>query len=105
MRCQIHMEIAQIEDEEDRTEVAIGHIQKALILDGTGQYQNFLKMYLHRLQLRTTLYTKPQRVEDQAAMILEQVRLFNVNSALIIQLVVITYCIYMIVLNLFNFLK
>ncbi|XP_018424750.1 PREDICTED: cilia- and flagella-associated protein 46-like, partial [Nanorana parkeri] len=74
MRCQIHMEIAQIEDEEDRTEVAIRHIQKALVLDGTGQYQNFLKMYLHRLHLRATLYTKPQRAEDQAAMILEQAK-------------------------------
>ncbi|XP_077311369.1 cilia- and flagella-associated protein 46 isoform X2 [Lithobates pipiens] len=77
MRCQIHMEIAQIEDEDDRTEVAIKHIQKALDLDGTGQYQNFLKMYLHRLQLRATLYTKPERVEDQAAMILEQAKQSN----------------------------
>lgn len=92
MRCQIHMEIAQIEDEEDRTEVAIRHIQKALVLDGTGQYQNFLKTYLHRLQLRATLYTKPQRAEDQAAMILEQVILLSDNSAFMIQLAVIRFC-------------
>nr|DBA15094.1 TPA: hypothetical protein GDO54_004351 [Pyxicephalus adspersus] len=81
MRCQIHMEIAQIEDEEDRTEVAIGHLQKALALDSTGQYQNFLKMYLHRLQLRATLYTKPQRVEDQASMILEQAKQSSIKNS------------------------
>ncbi|XP_063818084.1 cilia- and flagella-associated protein 46 isoform X2 [Pseudophryne corroboree] len=74
MRCQIHLEIAQIEKEEDRIEVAIGHIQKALILGGNGEYQNLLKTCLHRLQLRATLYTKPQCPEDQAAMIIEQAK-------------------------------
>ncbi|XP_068112949.1 cilia- and flagella-associated protein 46 isoform X2 [Hyperolius riggenbachi] len=77
MRCQIHIEIAQIEEQEDRIEVAIEHVLKAVNLDGNGQYQNFLKMYLHRLQLRATLYTKPQRAEDQAAMILEQAKQSN----------------------------
>ncbi|XP_075699341.1 cilia- and flagella-associated protein 46 isoform X2 [Rhinoderma darwinii] len=77
MRCQIHLEIAQIEEEDDRIEVAIRHLEKALILDGNRQYQNHLKSYLHRLQLRTTLYTKPQRAEDQAAMIIEQAKQSN----------------------------
>ncbi|XP_075034359.1 cilia- and flagella-associated protein 46 [Mixophyes fleayi] len=80
MRCQIHMEISQIEEEEDRIEVAIMHIQKALILDSNGQYQNLLKAYLHRLQLRATLYTKPQCPEDQAAMIIEQAKQASVKD-------------------------
>ncbi|KAM9325060.1 LOW QUALITY PROTEIN: cilia- and flagella-associated protein 46 [Gastrophryne carolinensis] len=74
MRCQIYMEIAQMEDEEDRAELAIGQLQKALALNGDGKYKNFLNVCLHRLQLRAALYTKPQRAEDQAAMILEQAK-------------------------------
>ncbi|XP_056385225.1 cilia- and flagella-associated protein 46 isoform X2 [Hyla sarda] len=81
IRCQIHLEIAQIEEEDDRIEVAIRHLEKALSLDGNGQYQNHLKTYLHRLQLRTTLYTKPQRVEDQAAMIIEQAKQSNTKDS------------------------
>ncbi|KAM4033890.1 cilia- and flagella-associated protein 46 isoform 2-T2 [Anomaloglossus baeobatrachus] len=81
MRCQIHLEIAQIEEEEDRIEVAIKHLEKALALDGNGQYQNHLQGYLHRLQLRNTLYTKPQRAEDQAAMIIEQAKQSNAKDS------------------------
>ncbi|XP_044154029.1 cilia- and flagella-associated protein 46 [Bufo gargarizans] len=81
MRCQIHLEIAQLEEEDDRIEAAIRHLEKALSLDGNGQYQSHLKCYLHRLQLRTTLYTKPQRAEDQAAMILEQAKQSNAKDS------------------------
>ncbi|KAG9484777.1 hypothetical protein GDO78_008080 [Eleutherodactylus coqui] len=78
---QIHLEIAQIEEDDDRIEVAISHLEKALTLDGDGPYQNHLKSYLHRLQLRTTLYTKPQCAEDQAAMIIEQAKQSNAKDS------------------------
>ncbi|KAM3912864.1 cilia- and flagella-associated protein 46 [Leptodactylus fuscus] len=80
-RCQIHLEIAQIEEEEDRIDVAIRHLEKALTLDDSGQYQNYLRSFLHRLQLRITLYTKPQRAEDQAAMIIEQAKQSNAKDS------------------------
>ncbi|XP_073402610.1 cilia- and flagella-associated protein 46 [Dendrobates tinctorius] len=81
MRCQIHLEIAQIEEDDDRIEVAIKHLDKALALDGNGQYQTHLRGYLHRLQLRTALYTKPERAEDQAAMIIEQAKQSNAKDS------------------------
>jgi len=36
-------------------------------------YTSRLNTTLHRLQLRTELYTKPERNEDMAASIIEQV--------------------------------
>jgi len=36
-------------------------------------YKSRLQVSLHRLQLRTQLYTKPERSEDTAASIIEQV--------------------------------
>ncbi|XP_075468672.1 cilia- and flagella-associated protein 46 isoform X5 [Ascaphus truei] len=76
-RCQVHMEVAQIEEDDDRIEVALEHIQKALLLDDNGQYQNTLKVHRHRLQLRATLYKKPVDLEDQAAMLIEQAKQSN----------------------------
>ncbi|XP_069609930.1 cilia- and flagella-associated protein 46 [Ranitomeya imitator] len=81
MRCQIHLEISQIEEEDDRIEVAIKHLEKALALDGNGQYQTHLRGYLHRLQLQTALYTKPERAEDQATMIIEQAKQSNAKDS------------------------
>ncbi|KAM8924779.1 cilia- and flagella-associated protein 46 [Pelodytes ibericus] len=77
LRCQIHLEVAHIEEDEDRIEAALQHIQKALLLNNGGQYKNFLEECLHRLQLRTTLYKKPERSEDQATMIIEQAKQCN----------------------------
>ncbi|XP_053548919.1 cilia- and flagella-associated protein 46-like [Bombina bombina] len=77
LRCQIHLEIAYIEEEEDHIEVALKHIQKALLLDNNGQYESVLKAYLHRLQLSVTLYKKPEGLEDQAALIIEQAKQSN----------------------------
>ncbi|XP_053305919.1 cilia- and flagella-associated protein 46 [Spea bombifrons] len=77
LRCQIHLEIAHIEEDEDRVEVALRHAREALRLNGNGQYQNFLKAFLHRLQLRATLYKKPESSEDQATMIIEQAKQCN----------------------------
>ncbi|KAG8435302.1 hypothetical protein GDO86_013309 [Hymenochirus boettgeri] len=75
-QCQIHLEIAKIEEDEDHIESAIKHIHRALIFD-SGQYQNYLNSFLHRLKLRATLYTNPERLEDRAAMIIEQAKLTN----------------------------
>uniref|UniRef100_A0A8C5PTU7 Cilia and flagella associated protein 46 n=1 Tax=Leptobrachium leishanense TaxID=445787 RepID=A0A8C5PTU7_9ANUR len=82
LRCQIHLEVAHIEEDEDRIEAAIGNIEKALVLNDGRRYQNFLKAFLHRLQLRATLYKKPERLEDQATMIIEQAKQCNSKDPL-----------------------
>ncbi|XP_031761821.1 cilia- and flagella-associated protein 46 isoform X2 [Xenopus tropicalis] len=74
LRCQIHLEVAQIEEDEDRIESAIKHVEKALIFDDGAAYQNYLKSYLHRLQLRAMLYSTPEGLEDRATMIIEQAK-------------------------------
>ncbi|XP_043912815.1 cilia- and flagella-associated protein 46 [Protopterus annectens] len=73
-RCQVHVEIAQIEDDEDQIESAIEHAKKALHLDEKLCSHEFLEVLLHRLQLRATLYETPKSSEDHAAMIIEQCR-------------------------------
>uniref|UniRef100_K7FN67 Cilia and flagella associated protein 46 n=1 Tax=Pelodiscus sinensis TaxID=13735 RepID=K7FN67_PELSI len=74
LRCQVHMEIAHIEEDEDRIEAAMEHFQKAIYLDNNGQYQEHLKMAFHRLHLCTMLYKSPERLEDQAIMMIEQAK-------------------------------
>uniref|UniRef100_A0A8C8R7Q7 Cilia and flagella associated protein 46 n=1 Tax=Pelusios castaneus TaxID=367368 RepID=A0A8C8R7Q7_9SAUR len=74
LRCQVHMEIARIEENEDRIEAAMEHFQKAIYLDNNGQYQEHLKMAFHRLHLCTMLYKSPERLEDQAIMMIEQAK-------------------------------
>ncbi|XP_074855679.1 cilia- and flagella-associated protein 46 [Carettochelys insculpta] len=74
LRCQVHMEIARIEEDEDRIETAMEHFQKAIYLDNNGQYQEHLKMAFHRLHLCTMLYKSPERLEDQAIMMIEQAK-------------------------------
>ena len=44
-----------------------------MLLDDGGVYQERLGTLLKRLQLRATIYTTPERPEDLAAMIIEQV--------------------------------
>ncbi len=44
------------------------------MLDDDGFYSERLGTLLTRLQLRASLYTTPERPEDVAAMIIEQVR-------------------------------
>ena len=46
---------------------------QAVQFDVDGVYKSRLEVALHRLQLRSQLYTKPDRSEDTAAMIIEQV--------------------------------
>lgn len=73
LRCQVHMEIARIEENGDRIEAAMEHLKKAIYLDNNGQYQEHLKMAFNRLHLCTMLYKSPERLEDQAIMMIEQV--------------------------------
>ncbi|XP_069720254.1 cilia- and flagella-associated protein 46 [Phaenicophaeus curvirostris] len=74
LRCQVHMEIARIEESDDRIEAAMEHLQKAIHLDSSGQYQEHLKLTLNRLRLCTMLYKSPERPEDWAVMIIEQAK-------------------------------
>lgn len=73
MRCQIHAELAVIEEEAERLEPAMQHLHTALDLDESGQFQQRLSFSLHLLQLRSKLYSTPTRPEDQAAMLIQQV--------------------------------
>lgn len=70
----MHTELAKCEEAEDQLEYAVTHLRKALELDDSGQYGDRLRTALTRLQLRATLYQTPERPEDLAAMIIEQVR-------------------------------
>lgn len=74
MRCQVHMELAYIEQDEDRLEPAMEHLQKAMRLDSLGLYQDKMKIAYNRLQLCTMLYQSPDRPEDKATMAIEQVQ-------------------------------
>lgn len=72
-RCQVHMEIARIEEDGDRMEAAMEHVQKAMHLDKKGQHQEYLRLTFNRLHLCTALHNSPERPEDQAAVMIEQV--------------------------------
>ena len=48
-------------------------VLQALMLDDGSVYQERLEVMLRRLELRSQLYRQPERPEDQAAMIIEQV--------------------------------
>ncbi|KAI4874895.1 hypothetical protein NFI96_034468 [Prochilodus magdalenae] len=74
MRCQVHAELAAIEEEEQRLETALKHLQTALVLDEKGQQHQRLSSSLHLLQLHTSLYTTPVRPEDRAALLIQQAR-------------------------------
>ncbi|GAA6097380.1 cilia- and flagella-associated protein 46 isoform X2, partial [Tachysurus ichikawai] len=74
IRCQIHAELAAIEEEAERLEPAAQHLQAALGLDESGQCQQRLSFSLYLIQQRSNLYTTPTRPEDQAAMLLQQTK-------------------------------
>nr|XP_020735663.1 cilia- and flagella-associated protein 46 [Odocoileus virginianus texanus] len=74
LRCQVHLEMAHIEEDADRLEPAMEHLKKAMLLDGLGLYQDKIRMALNRLQLCTTLYQVPARDEDKATMAIEQAK-------------------------------
>ncbi|KAF0027185.1 hypothetical protein F2P81_019926 [Scophthalmus maximus] len=72
MRCQVHSELAVIEEEEGRLEASLTHLQKAMLLDNGTQGER-LSSALRLLQLRATLYQTPSRAEDKAAKLMQQV--------------------------------
>uniref|UniRef100_A0A8C7V183 Cilia and flagella associated protein 46 n=1 Tax=Oncorhynchus mykiss TaxID=8022 RepID=A0A8C7V183_ONCMY len=74
MRCQVHSELAVIEEEEGRLEPALLHLQRALLLDERGVHHERLTSALNLLQLRGTLYQTPSSTEDQAAMLIQQAK-------------------------------
>uniref|UniRef100_UPI0037E7646D cilia- and flagella-associated protein 46 n=1 Tax=Semicossyphus pulcher TaxID=241346 RepID=UPI0037E7646D len=73
MRCQVHLELAVIEEEEGRLEAALTHLQKASLLDN-GTQRERLSSALRLLQLRGTLDQMPPRTEDKAAMLMQQTK-------------------------------
>ncbi|KAM6203864.1 cilia- and flagella-associated protein 46 [Sarcoramphus papa] len=74
LRCQVHMEIARIEEDGDRIEAAVEHLQKAIHLNNSGQYQEHLRLTFNRLRMCTMLYKSPERLEDRAVMMIEQAK-------------------------------
>jgi len=62
-------------------------VLQAIQFDVEHVYKSRLEVALHRLQLRSQLYSKPDRSEDAAAMIIEQVMLCHC-SAVSTQLIV-----------------
>ncbi|XP_034078590.1 LOW QUALITY PROTEIN: cilia- and flagella-associated protein 46 [Gymnodraco acuticeps] len=73
MRCQVHSELAVIEEEDGRLEASLTHLQKAMLLDN-GTQQERLSSAVGLLQLRGTLYQTTSRAEDKAAMLMQQAR-------------------------------
>ncbi|KAJ8793985.1 hypothetical protein J1605_003395 [Eschrichtius robustus] len=73
-RCQVHMEMAYIEEDEGRLEAAMAHLKKAMLLDTLDLHQDELKMAFNRLQLCATLYQVPERAEDKATLAIEQAK-------------------------------
>ncbi|XP_068054496.1 cilia- and flagella-associated protein 46 [Anomalospiza imberbis] len=74
LRCQVHMEIARIEEDGDRLEAALEHLQKAMHLNNSGQYQEHLRLNFNRLHLSAMLYESPEQLEDQVVMLIEQAK-------------------------------
>lgn len=72
MRCQLHSELAAIEEEQGRLEASLTHLQQALLLDN-GTQQDRLSSAVHLLQLRATLDQTPSRDEDKAASLMQKV--------------------------------
>ncbi|XP_059214821.1 cilia- and flagella-associated protein 46 [Centropristis striata] len=73
MRCQVHSELAVIEEEEGRLQASLTHLHKAMQLDN-GTQRERLSSAFRLLQLRGTLYQTPSRAEDKAAMLMQQAR-------------------------------
>ncbi|XP_056351637.1 cilia- and flagella-associated protein 46 [Oenanthe melanoleuca] len=74
LRCQVHMEIARIEEDGERLEAALEHLQKAMHLNNSEQYGEHLRLSFRRLRLSAMLYESPEHREDQAVMLIEQAK-------------------------------
>ncbi|CAG6017918.1 unnamed protein product [Menidia menidia] len=73
VRCQVHSELAVIEEEEGCLEASLTHLQKAMLLDD-GVQRERLSSAVHLLQLRRSPHPAPARAEDKAAMLMQQTR-------------------------------
>ncbi|XP_041867180.1 cilia- and flagella-associated protein 46 isoform X2 [Melanotaenia boesemani] len=73
VRCQVHSELAIIEEEEGCLEASLTHLQKAMLLDN-GTQRERLSSAFNLLELRRNLYHTPNRAEDKAAMLMHQTR-------------------------------
>lgn len=81
LRCQVHMQLAHIDEDEDRLEPAVEHLRKATLLDGCGLYREELGTALNRLRLCTSLYQSPERAEDKATLAIEQVLAWRLRGS------------------------
>lgn len=84
MRCQVHSELAVIEEEEGHLEASLTHLQKAMLLDN-GTHRERLSSAFRLLQLRGTLHQTPSRTEDKAAMLMQQVFSPSVSDSITLQ--------------------
>lgn len=72
MRCQIHSELALIEEEDGSLVASLTHLQRALQLDN-GSLRERLSAALSLVQLKQNLNWTLTRAEDKAAILLLQV--------------------------------
>ncbi|XP_051507186.1 cilia- and flagella-associated protein 46 [Myxocyprinus asiaticus] len=72
--CQVHAELAVIEEEDEKLESAMKHLRKALELDQRGHHCQHLSSSLHLLQLRSSPHCTPARLEDRAAKLIQQAK-------------------------------
>ncbi|XP_026079139.1 cilia- and flagella-associated protein 46 [Carassius auratus] len=69
--CQVHTELAVIDEEDEKLESAMKHLQKALELDPLSQH---LSSSLQLLQLRSSVHSAPTRAEERAAKLIQQAK-------------------------------
>ncbi|XP_016414315.1 cilia- and flagella-associated protein 46-like [Sinocyclocheilus rhinocerous] len=69
--CRVHAELAAIDEEDEKLESAMKHLQKALELDPHSQH---LSSSLHLLQLRSSVHSAPTRPEERAARLIQQAK-------------------------------
>ncbi|KAL0178751.1 hypothetical protein M9458_027645, partial [Cirrhinus mrigala] len=68
--CRVHAELAAIDEEDEKLESAMKHLEKALELDPHSRH---LSSSLRLLQLRSSVHSTPTRPEEQAAKLIQQV--------------------------------
>ncbi len=68
--CRVHAELAAIDEEDEKLDSAVKHLQKALELDPDSEH---LSSCLHLLQLRSSVHSAPTRPEERAAKLIQQV--------------------------------
>ncbi|KAF4106174.1 hypothetical protein G5714_013836 [Onychostoma macrolepis] len=67
--CRVHAELAAIDEENEKLDSAMTHLQKALELDPDSEH---LSSSLHLLQLRSSVHSAPTRPEERAAKLIQQ---------------------------------